>query len=102
VNAFSAGYVTDWNLWLEVRPRDRAALFGVILRRWQATRPRPMRRTRLEAGRKAPVSELCPSFGNRPPQRSQAAYLSALPSAVRSAAATTMRTPVFGSPPPSK
>jgi len=48
VASFSERYVTDWNAWLNVRATQKAALFGEILRRWQATRPRVMRRTKAE------------------------------------------------------
>jgi hypothetical protein len=53
-NTFPTRYVTDWNLWLAARPSERTELFGVILRRWQAARPRPMRRTRAAAAHKPP------------------------------------------------
>ncbi len=66
VNAFSTRYVTDWNQWLAVRPNDRARLFGVILRRWQATRPRPMRRIRTEATHKPPYLEDLLESARRP------------------------------------
>lgn len=59
-NAFSTfpdRYVTDWDLWIAARPSARAELLGVILRRWQATRPRPMRRIRAEASHKPPYLE---------------------------------------------
>ena len=63
---FSARYVTDWNQWLEVRSRDRPELFGVILRRWQATRPRPMRRIRIEATHMPPYLEDLLESARRP------------------------------------
>lgn len=46
VAGFSPEYVSDWQEWV-ARPDPET--FGQILRRWQATRPEPMRRTRREA-----------------------------------------------------
>src|SRR4051812_21746062 len=49
LSAFSARYVLDWENWLRVSPSERASLFAATLRRWQATRPSPLRRCRAEA-----------------------------------------------------
>lgn len=49
VNAFSARYVEDWDRWVRADQYTRPQLFGRILRKWQATRPVPMRRLRAEA-----------------------------------------------------
>jgi hypothetical protein len=57
VSAFAGRYVEDWSQWLNVTPSRRAYLFGQILRRWQATRPLPMRRTRIEGGHEPPYLE---------------------------------------------
>lgn len=57
VDAFPARYIEDWNQWLAVRPDHRAELFGMILRRWQANRPRKMRRIRAEATHAGPYLE---------------------------------------------
>jgi hypothetical protein len=54
VDAFAPSYVRDWDLWLATPAGRRLEVFGAILRRWQATRPRPMRRPRLEADHPAP------------------------------------------------
>lgn len=57
VSTFASRYVEDWTQWLAVTPARRADLFGQILRRWQATRPLPMRRTRAEGGHEPPYLE---------------------------------------------
>lgn len=49
VEGFSGGYVNDWAWWLTVPANRRPQVLGQILRRWQATRPQPMRRTKAEA-----------------------------------------------------
>lgn len=54
VDAFAERYVHDWERWLSTRREGRPMLFGRILRKWQATRPRPMRRLRQEARHDAP------------------------------------------------
>lgn len=46
VDGFASRYVADWDAWLGCDPDGRPELFGQILRRWQATRPLPMRRLR--------------------------------------------------------
>jgi hypothetical protein len=66
VDAFSARYIDDWDQWLAVRPANRAELFGQILRRWQATRPLPMRRTRREATHRPPYLEDLLEMARRP------------------------------------
>ena len=57
VDGFAKRYVDDWEDWLSTPPRDRAAEFGRILRKWQATRPYTMRRTRGEARHGPPFLE---------------------------------------------
>jgi hypothetical protein len=52
--SFPQKYVNDWNDWMEVNENRKAVLFGAILRRWQATRPRRMRRARADAIHPAP------------------------------------------------
>lgn len=55
VSGFAPQYVYDWKAWLE-EPEGpgRRLLFGRILRKWQAARPRPMRRLRHEARHESP------------------------------------------------
>ncbi len=55
VDGFAARYVQDWEDWLRMGSEGRPVLFGRILRKWQATRPLPMRRPREEAQPWAPV-----------------------------------------------
>jgi hypothetical protein len=55
VRGFSQRYVQDWTIWLDAPQPGRPELFGKILRKWQATRPRAMRR--LRADRKATHTE---------------------------------------------
>ena len=57
VDGFSFRYVADWETWLAAPPRARPQRFGEILRKWQATRPNPMRRIRAEAHHGAPFLE---------------------------------------------
>src|SRR5450759_3209708 len=57
VDGFDRRYVDDWDAWLAVEPRAKARLFGRILRKWQATRPKTMRRIRSEAQHGAPFLE---------------------------------------------
>jgi hypothetical protein len=54
---FRPEYVTDWTEWVATHKSDRPATLGLILRRWQATRPHPMRRTRSEGRHAAPYLE---------------------------------------------
>ena len=54
LNSFSKEYVTDWDSWLDVEDSERWYLFGKILRSWQATRPKKMRRLRNEAQHEPP------------------------------------------------
>src|SRR5262245_60389615 len=44
----------DWTSWLGSAADSRAALFGSLLRKWQATRPFAMRRVRGEAAHEPP------------------------------------------------
>lgn len=48
VRGFSQRYVQDWTRWLAAPQPARCELFGKILRKWQATRPRAMRRLRAD------------------------------------------------------
>jgi hypothetical protein len=57
VDGFSPRYVADWDAWLRATPASRPRLFAEILRRWQACRPRPMRRIRTEATHGPPYVE---------------------------------------------
>jgi hypothetical protein len=54
VNAFSARYVEDWEVWIGTHRDARPQRFGRILRKWQATRPMAMRRLRAEAEHRPP------------------------------------------------
>ena len=47
VSGFAQRYVQDWDHWMAAPAQDRPALFGAILRKWQATRPNKMRRLRV-------------------------------------------------------
>lgn len=57
VDGFDRSYAADWEAWLAAEPADRAGLFGRILRRWRATRPKAMRRTRSEGRHEGPFLE---------------------------------------------
>jgi hypothetical protein len=58
--AFPSSYANNWRMWLRVYRSDGslgaevAAEFGSVLRKWNATRPYPMRRPRAEAVHKPP------------------------------------------------
>jgi hypothetical protein len=54
VAGFAARYVKDWNAWLTTDREARPVVFGRILRKWQATRPQPMRRLKREAQHEGP------------------------------------------------
>src|SRR5438128_10367 len=54
VDAFSPLYAKDWDSWVGADRNARPALFGRILRKWQATRPVAMRRLRAEADHSPP------------------------------------------------
>lgn len=54
VDGFAARYADDWTKWMAAKDGSRPELFGRILRRWQATRPLAMRRTRSEATHDGP------------------------------------------------
>jgi hypothetical protein len=54
VLGFRPAYVEDWDLWCAAGPAARVSAFGLVLRKWQATRPRPMRRPRAEADHPPP------------------------------------------------
>lgn len=57
VSAFSTRYVNDWDWWLTVPAARRPQVLGQILRRWQATRPLTMRRTKSDALHPPPYLE---------------------------------------------
>jgi hypothetical protein len=57
VDGFSPTYAADWETWLNAPLKARPELFGRTLRKWQATRPREMRRLRSEANHGAPFLE---------------------------------------------
>lgn len=57
VSAFAERYADGWDAWLGVSEDGRPRLFGALLRKWQATRPLPMRRVRDEAAHGAPFLE---------------------------------------------
>lgn len=69
VDGFDARYVADWDAWLAVKPKAKAKLFGQVLRRWQATRPKPMRRIMSEAQHDAPFLEDLLASAAEPLQR---------------------------------
>src|SRR5262245_33274260 len=48
VDGFAKRYKRDFELWLTTDPSQRPVEFGRILRAWQATRGRVMRRSRIE------------------------------------------------------
>jgi hypothetical protein len=54
VSGFALRYVNAWEAWLSAGTELRPELFGRIVRKWQATRPRAMRRLRDEAQHDAP------------------------------------------------
>lgn len=54
VQQFAREYADDWDWWLTVPDNRRPLVLGRILRRWQATRPLPLRRTRAEATHEPP------------------------------------------------
>lgn len=54
---FSPEYGEDWRRWLRCRAVERPRQMGIILRRWQATRPKPMRRVKVEADHEPPYLE---------------------------------------------
>jgi GrpB-like predicted nucleotidyltransferase (UPF0157 family)/mannose-6-phosphate isomerase-like protein (cupin superfamily) len=54
---FTAGYVLDWESWLQVTDAKRVSTFASILRSWKATRPLRMRRPRAEALHEPPHIE---------------------------------------------
>jgi hypothetical protein len=49
LRGFSESYARDWEDWLRVAESNRVSKFALILRKWQATRPLPMRRPKAEA-----------------------------------------------------
>jgi hypothetical protein len=54
---FSMNYVRDWETWLATDGPSKVRKFGKILRKWQATRPYPMRRSRDESDHAPPFLE---------------------------------------------
>lgn len=57
IDGFSRRHAEHWEDWLRVGPSRRADTFGAILRGWQATRPRVMRRTRSDRRHEPPFLE---------------------------------------------
>jgi hypothetical protein len=57
VSGFASAYLNDWELWLSAPAEQRPVVLGQVLRRWQATRPHPMRRERAAATHPAPYLE---------------------------------------------
>lgn len=57
VSGFASTYVADWESWLATPFEQRPVMLGRILRRWQATRPAPMRREQAAAVHEAPYLE---------------------------------------------
>jgi hypothetical protein len=57
VAGFARRYVADWEEWLATPTEGRVAKFGSILRKWQATRPYTMRRSRDEGRHDPPFLE---------------------------------------------
>ena len=66
VDAFATRYVEDWETWLAADRDARPALFGRTLRKWQATRPKPMRRLQREADHKAPFLDDLLEYSTEP------------------------------------
>ncbi len=55
ISAYAERYTDhDWRAWLGAGEEGRAALFGSLLRKWQATRPLAMRRVREDAAHEPP------------------------------------------------
>jgi hypothetical protein len=57
VRRFDRKYIKDWDLWLATPFEARPHTLGAILRKWQACRPNPMRRTRFESKHEPPFLE---------------------------------------------
>jgi hypothetical protein len=57
LSGFSEDYVRDWEQWLAGCENDRVSLFATILRRWQATRPKAMRRPKRDATHEPPYMD---------------------------------------------
>ena len=66
VDGFNSSYVADWEAWQGASRESQPAIFGRVLRRWQATRPRTMRRTRSEARHEPPYLEDLMGLAQRP------------------------------------
>jgi len=49
VSGFAMKYTHDWDLWLAVAPAERSAVFAKTLGRWQAVRPKALRRIRARS-----------------------------------------------------
>src|SRR4051812_13458477 len=54
VDGFADRYKSHFEIWLETPPARRPIEFGRILRSWQATRGRVMRRARIEQAHERP------------------------------------------------
>ena len=57
LSGFSEDYVRDWEQWLGGYESDKVSLFATILRRWQATRPKTMRRAKRDATHEPPYMD---------------------------------------------
>lgn len=57
LNGFKKKYVEDWENWLAMADADRVSTFGAIMRKWQGTRPLPMRRPAAEATHEPPFMD---------------------------------------------
>jgi len=53
VAGFAPRYVADWRQWLTASAAHRPAVFVKTLGKWQATRPRPLRRLRVHGDQHA-------------------------------------------------
>jgi hypothetical protein len=88
LGGFAPGYAADWECRLLTEPAVRAAELGRILRRWQATRPRPMRRDRMGATHRPQYPDDLLASAQRPVralQRTELVGLAAPTAAQRSA-----------------
>ena len=54
VAGFAEKYVHDWDRWRVAAPSERPSLFVKTLGKWQATRPRRLRRLRVRGGEHPP------------------------------------------------
>lgn len=66
VKGFARRYADDWDEWLAAGEDARPELFGRILRKWQATRPKAMRRLRREGQHKSPFLDDLLTLSSQP------------------------------------